>query len=71
MLHESVPFHNLHNNNTEGVNEDNLYADPIDGDHIENLDENRIETINATIEEELGQDNQYEDSSESEIIISG
>ena len=69
MLHESVHFHNLHNTNTEGVKEDNLYADPIAGDHIENLDENRIETINDTIEEELGQDDQYEDSSESTIVI--
>ena len=71
LLHESIPFNNLHNTNTEGIKTDNSYTDPITGDHIENLVENRIETINATIEEELGQDNQYEDSSESEIVISG
>ena len=68
LLHESTPFNNLHNNNTEGVKKDNSYTDPIAGDHI-NLDENRIENIKDTIEEELGQDDQYEDSSESTIVI--
>ena len=69
MLHESIPFNNLHNTNTEGIKTDNSYTDPIAGDHIKHLDENRIETINDTIEEELGQDDQYEDSSESIIVI--
>ena len=45
LLHESIPFNNLHNTNTEGVKKDNLYTDPINGDHIENLDENRIKLL--------------------------
>ena len=71
LLPETVPFNNLHNTNTEGVKKDNSYTDHIAGDHIENLDENRIETINDTIEEELGQDDQDEDSSELIIVING
>ena len=71
MFHENVPFHNLHNTTTESVNEDNLYVDPIAGDHIENLDENREETINGTEEEVLEKDDQNEDSSESYTVISG
>ena len=70
MFHENVPFHNLHNTTTESVNEDNLYVDPIAGDHIENLDENREETINGMEEEVLEKDNQYEDSSESYTVRS-
>ena len=71
MFHENVPFHNLHNTTTASVNEDNLYIDPLAGDHIENLDENREETINGMEEKVLEKDNQYEDSSESDIVISG
>ena len=71
MFHENVPFYNLHNNTTESVIEDNLYEDPIAGDHIENLDENREETINGTEEEVVEKDDQNEDSSESYTVING